>query len=973
MNVFDLEGSISLDISGYKKSLSDAKKQTEDAAKIIKDQAKQIENLKTEFENLKNELDENRKSTDDYGNSADKAADKAENLRDETYDLGETAHGVSDKVGGLATAIGSMMVEAAEIGIAAIGAVSAAIAALSKSSLDAYSSYEQLAGGVETLFGDASETILNNAKEAFMTAGVSANEYLNMATSFAASLIQSTGRGAQQDLELLEETLDDEYDLTKENLNDRYQATKDYWDEQIKLSTDSAKAEKEALKTQKDEELDYLKKANQEEYDALKQSWDDQIEGTRQKKKKEELKKQRDAELKALKEANNAAYDEEKKAWEERIKLVQENSSKSDLTAQRDAELKALKKQNEIALKEAKSYNKQRLADAEEANMQSVKTEESLQKAAELTDIAVRDMSDNANKMGTDMASLQNAYQGFAKQNYTMLDNLKLGYGGTKTEMERLLSDAERLTGQKYSVNSFADIVEAIHAIQIEAKISGLSWKEASDQVKKGLLTEDEAFEKMGTTAKEGSTTIEGSMKQMKAAWENFKIELGSDSGDIDIYIDFLVKSIETAGKNIIPRLEIIIGNIGKTIEKLSPILKEKFPILMKKLVPKIVKAATQLVGTLGLAIIDLLPELGQTIFDNLPLIWEKLTDLGSKLMDNVIKPAWDWVTQELPSYINEGLNRIDFFAIGKTMSDAIKSGLIGIADFVSEIDWKKVGTDIAEFINGIDFKAIVKAFLNGIVAIIKATPDLVSGFLGSLDFENFASAISLLLVPKLLASIASQLAVSEGWKSIQNVVNEKVSGTDGAGGIGSSMGFKLMAAFEAFLVGWKIGSWVYDHLEEEINGVLFPIFDKIKEAWDSLFSDEEDSLLSYAKRAISMPKEAAKSLGDKVRGWFNVSPSKFHATGGVLINQPIMTNHGDVFGEDGREVILPLDRNTGWMNELAQKLNRSGGVVVENLTISMDGMKIASDYDTDRFIERISERLEELRISQSRSLGGIG
>jgi len=129
------------------------------------------------------------------------------------------------------------------------------------------------------------------------------------------------------------------------------------------------------------------------------------------------------------------------------------------------------------------------------------------QKAAEKADMAIRDMSDNANKMGSDIESIQTAYAGFSKQNFTLLDNLKLGYGGTKTEMERLLKDAEKISGVKYDISSYGDIVDAIHVVQTEMHISGLSAEEAAEKVRKGEMTQEEAFAAMGTTAKEASTT----------------------------------------------------------------------------------------------------------------------------------------------------------------------------------------------------------------------------------------------------------------------------------------------------------------------------------------------------------------------------------------------------------------------------------------------------------------------------------
>ena len=131
-------------------------------------------------------------------------------------------------------------------------------------------------------------------------------------------------------------------------------------------------------------------------------------------------------------------------------------------------------------------------------------------KAAKVADMAITDMSDNANKMGTDIGMIQNAYNGFAKGNFTMLDNLKLGFGGTEGEMKRLLKEAEKISGIKYDISSFADISEAIHVIQQDLEISGISYEEAMQKVANGEMTMEEAMAAMGTTAREAATTIEG-------------------------------------------------------------------------------------------------------------------------------------------------------------------------------------------------------------------------------------------------------------------------------------------------------------------------------------------------------------------------------------------------------------------------------------------------------------------------------
>lgn len=159
-------------------------------------------------------------------------------------------------------------------------------------------------------------------------------------------------------------------------------------------------------------------------------------------------------------------------------------------------------------------------------------------KAADMSNLALTDMSDNANKMGTDMESIKYAYQGFAKQNYTMLDNLKLGYGGTKEEMERLLADASKLSGQKYDLSSFADITQAIHVVQTEMGITG-------------------------TTAKEAASTIQGSINSMKGAWQNFITGMADPNQDMGQLTDNLVNSVVTVAKNLFPRIQAMLPRLA--------------------------------------------------------------------------------------------------------------------------------------------------------------------------------------------------------------------------------------------------------------------------------------------------------------------------------------------------------------------------------------------------------------------------
>ena len=194
------------------------------------------------------------------------------------------------------------------------------------------------------------------------------------------------------------------------------------------------------------------------------------------------------------------------------------------------------------------------------------------EEAAKVADMAIIDMADNANKMGTSMDMIQNAYQGFAKQNYTMLDNLKLGYGGTKTEMERLLADAEKLTGVKYDINNLNDVYQAIHAVQEEMGITG-------------------------TTAKEAASTLEGSMASAKAAWDNFM----NGSGDADQ----LANAFATAADNIVKNLAEIIPRFAETLPALGGAIIAQIPGLVAAIVPAVLSAGQSVLKQLQDAVLD--------------------------------------------------------------------------------------------------------------------------------------------------------------------------------------------------------------------------------------------------------------------------------------------------------------------------------------------------------------------------------
>lgn len=242
--------------------------------------------------------------------------------------------------------------------------------------------------------------------------------------------------------------------------------------------------------------------------------------------------------------------------------------------------------------------------------------------AAEAADQAVIDMADNANKMGTSMELIQNAYQGFAKQNYTMLDNLKLGYGGTKEEMARLLEDAEKLTGIKYDINNLSDVYSAIHVIQDELGITG-------------------------TTAKEASSTISGSLSMVSASWSNLLTAVADENAEFDTYVDEFVDSVAVAAENILPRVEVAINGVGSLIESLFPVIMDRIPEIIDGVLPNLIQS--------GINIISYLME---GISTNLSTLTESLFEIAGMLMEGFVEtfPEFIRIGMEMISSILSGI-----------------------------------------------------------------------------------------------------------------------------------------------------------------------------------------------------------------------------------------------------------------------------------------------------------------------------
>lgn len=331
--------------------------------------------------------------------------------------------------------------------------------------------------------------------------------------------------------------------------------------------------------------------------------------------------------------------------------------------------------------------------------------------AADKANLAITDMSDNANKMGTDMTSIQNAYQGFAKANYTMLDNLKLGYGGTQAEMERLLADAEKISGIKYDISSYADIVDAIHVVQTEMGITG-------------------------TTAEEAASTIQGSFGMMKSAWQNLVTGMADPSQDLGVLVGNFTDSIVTVGNNLIPRIQDLLPRIVEATTSLVGTVSEQLPAILGTVLPSLVEGATNLVTGLMAA---------------LPSVLSVLADVAPTVI-NTLVPA---LIELLPQITQTGIDVIVSLAQG--IADALPQLIPAATDAIIEI--VEVLTSPDNLGNLIDAAlAIILALVDGLVdatpKLIAAVPDVIA---------NLVTAI-IANMPKILeAGVEITMALADG------------------------------------------------------------------------------------------------------------------------------------------------------------------------------------------------------------------
>ena len=393
--------------------------------------------------------------------------------------------------------------------------------------------------------------------------------------------------------------------------------------------------------------------------------------------------------------------------------------------------------------------------------------------ATEYANQAIIDMSDNANKLGTSMESIQYAYQGFAKQNFTMLDNLKLGYGGTKEEMERLLVDAEELSGLEFDISSFADITQAIHIIQKEMGIAG-------------------------TTAKEASTTITGSVNAMKGAFDNLLVGLANGDADLDTLINNLFESVSTVATNIMPVIMTILEQVPTFIEQLITIIVEQLPVVIESLVPKLLDASINILNVLIKGITDnlesiittaisivlsliqgltsALPELIPVIVDAIILIVETLIDNLDLIIDSgisLIGALIEGIFNALPNLVAklptlilkivQALLKLIFVQIPKLGIQIVTSLIEGLFSY-----WSKMIQKVKSFFKGTIFEPIV----NKVADMAQAGLDLVKGI-----WEGIKNAKDWLLnkIKSFAKSITDGIKNFFGIKSPSRVMRDQV------------------------------------------------------------------------------------------------------------------------------------------------------------------------------------------------------
>ena len=510
--------------------------------------------------------------------------------------------------------------------------------------------------------------------------------------------------------------------------------------------------------------------------------------------------------------------------------------------------------------------------------------------AAKKANQAIVDMSDNANKVGSSMESIQNAYQGFAKANYTMLDNLKLGYGGTKEEMQRLLKDAQAISGIEYDISSYADIVDAIHVIQEEMGIAG-------------------------TTAKEASSTISGSFASMKSAWQNLLAGLGNEDADLSGLINNFVNSAGTVADNVLPRVEIILGGIADAIGRIIPIIGERLPVLFESILPPLIEGAVALVNGLVAA----LPVLLEILLPQVPFIIEQiglaLIAVFPQLLEvcqNLFGQLWDYFSLNL---LNTGVSFQDTLAF---IGEAFK-----VAWEVISTLWETIGrpvfntvVEIVTWLAGIfeenmpEIQAFFQSAISGIVDTwnnhLKPAFEAIGAFLENVLLPIFVAVFQTVIGP----------LISNTFTFIKNLWENT-----------------LKPVFDGicdFLTGAFTGDW-----QKAFDGLL------------SIATGIFEGIKNMIETNMNTGRDIVKNAIDKIKGFFNFEWSLPHLkmphptiSGSFSLNPPSVPSFGiDWYAKAMDDPIIMNSPTAFGINKLGQVMagGEAGSEVVSGTDTLMN------------------------------------
>ena len=612
-------------------------------------------------------------------------------------------------------------------------------------------------------------------------------------------------------------------------------------------------------------------------------------------------------------------------------------------------------------------------------------------KAADYANSALVDMADNANKMGTNMTDIQNAYQGFAKQNYTMLDNLKLGYGGTQAEMKRLLGDAQKLTGQKYDISSFADITQAIHAIQTQMDITG-------------------------TTAKEASTTISGSWGSLKAAFENTLVSLTTGGKMFDQSLDALVDSAKTFGQNVIPAITGALSGVGYLIDGLAPTIGEVIPPLINDLAPTLANSAASLISSLVNGLVQNASQFSNCLNNivvvavtGLSAVVPKLLIATSQIVGNLMQGLSNSMPQIISGAVTliEGLvdglvDNVPLLAMGAVqLVTSLANGLI--ENLPRIID---AGVNLITGIISASYSMMPQIIQGGMqlvvnlaVGLVRAIPQLIAALpqiMGAI-VKGFMSVNWFDLGSQLIKSIWGGIKsiesemwngvkekTSELWGGVKNVVSEKLNNIKSTyDAHGRGLKGATFAAIEGVKEYYRTG---YDAINQLTGGKLGEIinavgekmevvkskfgeaFGNVKNTVMTIFENIKNGIVEKITAAVDTVKNVFTKISDTVSSVWDKIKSLLKApkivqTGTVTVmgvDTPIpkfgldwnakggiMTRptafgfaNGKIQmgGEAGAEAILPLSafwRNLQAYTENSQKKSQGNNDININVTIN--------------------------------------